>query len=77
MKITVHFPAVMRIDGIQSGKGIDVEEHISIEDLLRSFNVREEHLRFILAYVNGERQGLSHTLRPDDVLKLYLPIGGG
>ena len=67
----------MQIDTVKSGSTMEVHERASIKEVLKSCNVKEEHFRYILAFVNGERRGMFHTLRPDDELKLYLPIGGG
>ncbi len=77
MKIRLHYPAAMHIDTVKNGSTIEVHEKASIEEVLKSCNVKEKHFRYILAFVNGEKRGMSHILRPDDELKLYLPIGGG
>jgi hypothetical protein len=77
VKIRLYYPAVMRIDTVKSGSTMEVHESASIEEVLKSCNVKEEHFRYILAFVNGEKKGMLHILRPNDELKLYLPIGGG
>jgi hypothetical protein len=77
VRIRMQYPASMRIEGVKSGSVVEVDEGVSIGKLLRSCSVKQEHLKYILAYVNGEKRGMTHRLCPDDVLKLYLPIGGG
>ena len=67
----------MRIDNVKSGSIMDIPEGTNIEALLKSCNVKEEHIKYILVYVNGEKRGMSHGLRHNDELKLYLPVGGG
>ena len=77
MKIRLHYPAPMKIDGLKSGGEVEVQDQATIEEFLQSLNVKKEHARYILVYVNGERKNLSHGLRHNDELKLYLPVGGG
>ncbi len=77
MNIIMYYPAAMRIDNVKSGSIMDIPEGTNIEALLKSCNVKEEHMKYILAYVNGEKRGMSHRLRRNDELKLYLPVGGG
>ncbi len=77
MNIIMYYPAAMRIDNVKSGSIMDIPEGTNIEALLKSCNVKEEHIKYILVYVNGEKRGMSHRLRRNDELKLYLPVGGG
>lgn len=77
MNIIMYYPAAMRIDNVKSGSIMDIPEGTNIEALLKSCNVKEEHIKYILVYVNGEKRGMSHRLRHNDELKLYLPVGGG
>jgi hypothetical protein len=67
----------MRIERVKSGGVVEVGEGVSIGELLKSCSVKGEHLKYILVYVNGEKRSMAHRLGPEDVLKLYLPIGGG
>jgi sulfur carrier protein ThiS len=77
MKITLHYPAMMRIEAAPSGADVALPDNATIELLLKNLALSAEHVRYILVYVNGERRGLSHTLTHNDVVKLYLPVGGG
>lgn len=77
MKVRLHYPALMGIDELKSGGEVEVQDDATIEEFLQSLNVKKEHARYILVYVNGERKGMSHRLRHNDELKLYLPVGGG
>jgi len=77
MNIIIHYPAAMRIDSVKSGSSMDIPQGTNIEALLKSCNVKKEHIKYILAYVNSEKRGMSHIPRHNDELKLYLPIGGG
>ena len=77
MKIKLYYPAMMRIDKVQSGGEIYIPDHATIEMLLHNLALSKEHVRYILVYVNGEKRGMSHRLHHNDVLKLYLPVGSG
>ena len=77
MEIRLHYPALMGIEGLKSGGDVEVHDNATIEELLQSLALSKEHVRYILVYVNGEKRGLSHGLCHNDVVKLYLPVGGG
>ena len=77
MRIRVQFPAVMHLEGLKSGREVEVPIGTTIEELLTSSRVKREHLRYIIAIVNGNRRSLSYRLRDREELKLVLPVGGG
>jgi molybdopterin converting factor small subunit len=55
----------------------EVDEDLSLEDLLLRLGYERSHLRFIVAAVNGSREKLSYRLRDADVVTLVLPTSGG
>jgi molybdopterin converting factor small subunit len=77
MKIRLHYPAMMQIAAAKSGNEVEVQDNASIEEMLQGLVLKKEHVRYILVFVNGERKGMSHRLRHNDEVKLYLPVGGG
>ena len=77
MVIRLHYPALMGFEGLKSGGDVEVHEGATVEEFLQSLDMKEEHTRYILVYVNGNRQGMSHKLQHNDLVKLYLPVGGG
>ena len=77
MKVRLHYPAQMGIEGLKSGGAVELHDNVTIEELLQSLNLKKEQLRYVLVYVNGERKGTNHMLSHNDELKLYLPVGGG
>ena len=70
MKIRLHYPAPMHIDTIKN-------DSTTVGGFLQDLQLKKEHIRYILVYVNGERKGMSYVLSENDELKLYLPVGGG
>jgi sulfur carrier protein ThiS len=77
MKVKVNHSAVLKLDGVSSGSYLDVLKGTTVSDLLSKCNVKEQHKRYILIFVNGKRREPSHVLQDDEQLSLYLPIGGG
>jgi hypothetical protein len=45
--------------------------------LLELLGIPPNQQRYLIVYANGRKQSLSYTLRQDDDLQLFLPIGGG
>ena len=77
MKIRLHYPAPMHIDTIKNGSTLEVNDSTTVGGFLQGLQLKKEHIRYILVYVNGERKGMSYMLSENDELKLYLPVGGG
>lgn len=77
MKVWVRYSAVLNIEDVKNGNPVEVSPGTSITQLLIRCKVKEEHHRYLLVYVNGEKRGLSYVLRDNDQLQLFLPTGGG
>lgn len=79
MKIQVHlyaslaryFPEAIR------GKGswIEVQDGISVQELLRPWNVPMDQVKLI--FINGVHAELDAVLKAEDRLGVFPPIGGG
>jgi len=77
MKINLSFVGYIQLEGVQNNSTVDVENSISIDDLLDVYGVKKEHKRFIVPVVNGSKKDHSYLLETDDSLFLYVPLGGG
>ena len=77
MKITLNYSAILKLDDVKNGSTIKIDNETSVKDLLNRWKVREDHQKYIVAYANDKKVGLSYILRDNDLLQLYLPIGGG
>ncbi len=77
MKITVSYVGYLHLDGIENDSTIEMEKETTVEKLLEGRGMKREHLRYVVPVVNGRKRDLSHTLRNNDSLFLYLPAGGG
>jgi molybdopterin converting factor small subunit len=77
IRVKVLYPAIMQVEATGSGSFVSVPEGTTVKELLTHFRVKEEHHRYIIAVVDGEKRGLSYTLRNQDELRLLLPVGGG
>lgn len=77
MQIKVSFVGYLKVDGVQSGSRIAVDDGTTVADLLAKFRVSPQHQRFVVPVVNGREQRRSYVLQADDELSLFLPVGGG
>jgi len=55
----------------------EVAERACLEDLLVNLGYHQNHLRFIVASVNGSQQKLGYALQDADEVTLVLPTSGG
>jgi molybdopterin converting factor small subunit len=77
IRIKVLYPAIMQVETPVSGDFVSVPEGTTVKELLTYLRLKEEHHRYIIPVVDGEKRGLSYTLRNRDELRLLLPMGGG
>lgn len=77
MKITVSYVGYLYLDGIENNSSIEIEKETTVQDLLEGCGMKREQLRYVVPVVNDSKRDLSHTLRDNDSLFLFLPAGGG
>jgi molybdopterin synthase sulfur carrier subunit len=52
-----------------------VKENTTISDLISALKIPDDLVK--LVFVNGVRQERTYTLKPDDRVGLFPPVGGG
>ena len=77
MKVKLSYAAILKLERASSGSTVDLSEGTSVSQFLSDCNVKEEHKRYILVFVDEKKRDLNHVLRDGEELSLYLPIGGG
>jgi sulfur carrier protein ThiS len=77
LKIHLEFTGLLDVKGATSGTAFDVPESTTVAALLSLLQVRPEHHKFVVPFVNGEQKKLSAALRENDRVLLSLPVGGG
>ena len=56
---------------------VQVPGGTTVASLLERLGIPSKQQRYIIVYTNGKKQSLNYTLRQDDTVQLFLPIGGG
>ena len=77
MKILVEYTAVLSAKGIASGSFVEVPDETDVAQLLSLLGVKDEHHKYVVAFVNGEKKRLAQKLRDGDKVMLSVPVGGG
>ena len=77
MKVKVNYAAVLKLEKISSGGTVDLSTGTTVSQLLSDCNVKEEHKKYILIFVDEKKRDIHHVLKDGEVLSLYLPVGGG
>ena len=77
MKITVSHVGYLHLQGIDNNSSIEIDEGTTVEKLLEDWGMTHEHMRYVVPVVNDIKRDLTHVLRENDSLFLYLPAGGG
>ncbi|MFH1998370.1 MAG: hypothetical protein ABIK28_01755 [Planctomycetota bacterium] len=77
MQIRIVFTGTPFIDGLSSGDSIELEEGLSIKELLLRFHVEERFHLFIVPMIHGEYRDPETLLHDQDELTLFLPVSGG
>lgn len=77
MKIVLSYTGFLRFENRTSGDMFEVPDGATIRQLLEKLGIRPEHIRFVIAMVNGEKRRPGCVLNDGDELMLHLPVGGG
>ncbi len=77
MKIKFEYIGLLHIDKIKNNSEIELDEDSTIDELYNKLKIRDEHRKYISAFVNGEERKRFVILKENDKVKLFLPTGGG
>ncbi len=77
MKIKIEFVGFLNIKSVKNNTWINVENSLSISQLLINHGIPKLNQKFIFATISKISQPLTYILQDKDELFLYLPVGGG
>ena len=77
IEIRVEVTGLLYLEMIDNKSTLILDEGTTVKELLKILNVRKEHAPFISVLINEQTGKRSDVLRNGDVIKLYLPTGGG
>jgi sulfur carrier protein ThiS len=77
VSITVQHSPILKLKGNTPDGRLEVPAGTTVQALLGRLGVPDGQQRYLLVYANGKKQSLNYTLRRDDAVQLFLPIGGG
>ena len=77
MRVEVEFGALVRLQGIRNGSAVELPAGTSIAVFLDRCQMRREHQKALLSFVNGVKKSHSHIFQDGESLYLQLAVGGG
>ncbi len=77
MKIKIGFVGFLNIKDVENNSWIDIENSLTISQLLVNHGISILNQKFMFATVNKTSQPLTYILQDKDELFLHLPVGGG
>jgi sulfur carrier protein ThiS len=77
VSITVRHSPILKLENLSKGGQVEIPAGTTAKALLQRLGIPPNQQRYIIVYVNGNKQSLSYALRQDDAVQLFLPIGGG
>ena len=77
VSITLQHSPILKLKGNAQGGRVEVPAGTTASALLERLGIPSNQHRYLIIYANGKKQSLSYTLRHEDVVQLFLPIGGG
>jgi len=77
ISITLQHSPILKVREISQNGRVEVSAGTTTGALLEALGIPPNQQRYLIVYANGRKQPLSYTLRQDDVVQLFLPIGGG
>ena len=77
ISITLHHSPLLKIREISHDGRVEVPAGTTAGSLLEQVGIPPNQQRYLIVYANGRKQSSSYTLRQDDTVQLFIPIGGG
>ena len=77
MLIKLNYTGYLKLEGVETGTVLEVEEGSTVGDLLARFAVDRQKQRFLRIFANEEKADPSYVLRDGDELTVIMQIGGG
>ncbi len=77
MRVTVEFAATLKVEGVESGGTVDLEEGATVQTLLDRLGLEPHHHPYVVPLVNRSKVRFGHVLGDGDHVYLLLPVGGG
>ncbi len=77
MKIKLTYNGVMEIRRFKRGEQIEVPDEATVTDVMTLCEIRTDHQKYIIPFVNNQESKARTVLHDGDELSLFLPLGGG
>lgn len=77
MKVKIELLGLLHLKGIKNNSFVELNEGSSVADLYNQLNILRDHQKFITPYINGNEVRKSTTINDGDIIKIFLPTGGG
>jgi len=77
MKITLTYNGVMQIPRFKRGERIDVKEGSTVDDVMELCEIRPDHRKYVIPFINHQEARARSELKEQDELSFFLPLGGG
>jgi sulfur carrier protein ThiS len=77
MKVKIELLGLLHLKGVTNNSFVEVKEGSTISDLYNQLNILKDHQKFITPFINGSEVRKSTTINNGDIVKIFLPTGGG
>jgi sulfur carrier protein ThiS len=77
MKVKIELLGLLHIKGIKNNSFIEVKDGSTISDIYNELNILKDHQRFIIPFINGTEVRKSTNVNEGDIIRIFLPTGGG
>jgi hypothetical protein len=77
MKVKIELVGLLHIKGVKNNSFIEVKENSTILDIYDELNILKDHQKFVIPFINGSEVRKSTMVNNGDIVKIFLPTGGG
>ena len=77
MKVKIELLGLLHIMGVKNNSFIEVKDGATVSDIYTELNILKDHQRFIIPFINGTEVRKSANVKDGDIVKIFLPTGGG
>jgi hypothetical protein len=77
MKVKIELLGLLHIKDVKNNSFIEVKDGSTISDIYNELKILKDHQRFIIPFINGTEVRKSANVNEGDIIKIFLPTGGG
>ena len=77
MKVKIEIVGLLHIPGFKNNSFLEIPDGSTISGIYSELKIMREHQKFIIPFINSIEVKKGAQIKDGDIVKFFLPTGGG